>query len=292
MLFVPGDRPDRFTKAIESGASGAILDLEDAVAPDRKAVARDAVRSFLQTAPELGRVAVRINPPAGPDGRADLAMLAHVARPAALLVPKADEPEALAQIAADLRVALIALIETARGVTRCEPIAAVDGVLALAFGPYDLAAELGGESTRDVLLPYRARMLVAARAAGVWALDGPSREYGDASIPAADAEHARRLGYDGKLLIHPAQLAPVRAAFTPSPEELAYARRIVAAAEHGSAGGPRRYDDRRADRHRRHTHGNAREGDGAVGSSFRSPGGPVRESRSRLRRSACRRRDR
>jgi len=85
-----------------------------------------------------------------------------------------------------------------------------------------------------VMLPYRARLLIAARASGRWAIDGPSREYGDPAIPAADAQHARRLGFDGKLLIHPAQLAPVRAAFIPSADELAAAQRIVAAAERGS----------------------------------------------------------
>jgi citrate lyase subunit beta/citryl-CoA lyase len=235
LLFVPGDRPDRFAKALESGASGAILDLEDAVSPDRKAVAREAVRAFLEGAADRSRVAVRMNPPAGDEGRTDLAMLAAAPAPAALLVPKVDDAATLARITAGLGgVPLIALIETARGLTHCEAIAATDGVLALAFGPYDLAAELGGESTRDVLLPHRARMMVAARAGGVWALDGPSREYGNPAIPAADADHARRLGFDGKLLIHPAQIAPVRAAFTPSSEELAYARRIVAAAERGS----------------------------------------------------------
>ena len=79
--------------------------------------------------------------------------------------------------------------------------------------------------------PHRARVLVAARAAERWAIDGPSREYGDATIPAGDAERARRMGYDGKLLLHPAQIAPVRAAFAPTDDEVASARRIVAAAQ-------------------------------------------------------------
>jgi citrate lyase subunit beta/citryl-CoA lyase len=235
LLFVPGDRPDRFARALASGATGAILDIEDAVAPERKGEARAAVRAFLDGAPDRSRVAVRINPPTGDEGRRDLAMLTGAPPPAAVLVPKAEDPVQLAAIAAALgEVALITLIETARGVARCEEIAAVDGVLALAFGPYDLAAELGGESERDVMLPYRARLLIAARASGRWAIDGPSREYGDPAIPAADAQHARRLGFDGKLLIHPAQLAPVRAAFIPSADELAAAQRIVAAAERGS----------------------------------------------------------
>ena len=231
LLFVPGDRPDRFAKALAGGASGAILDLEDAVALDRKARAREDVRAWLAAQTDLARVCVRVNPPATPDGQADLAMLASAPRIAAVMVPKAGDPGDLAQVSAVVGdLPQIALIESARGVARCEAIAAAQHVVALAFGPYDLAAELGGESGADVMLPHRARMLVAARAAGRWAIDGPSREYGDPAIPARDAEHARRLGYDGKLLIHPAQLAPVRAAFTPSPAEIAYAQRIVEAA--------------------------------------------------------------
>ena len=152
-----------------------------------------------------------------------------------MVVPKVGDPHDLAPVSGALGdLAQIALIESARGVAGCEAIAAAPHVLALAFGPYDLAAELGGESDADVMLPHRARMLVAARAAGRWAIDGPSREYGDPAVPARDALHARRLGYDGKLLIHPAQLAPVRAAFTPSAAEVAYARRIVDAAARSS----------------------------------------------------------
>ena len=231
LLFVPGDRPDRFARALAGGASGAILDLEDAVALDRKGRARDDVRAWLAAQGDLSCVCVRVNPPATADGQADLAMLAQAPRIAAVVVPKTGAAHDLTQVSAVLGdLAQIALIESARGVAHCEAVAAAPHVVALAFGPYDLAAELGGESSADVMLPHRARMLVAARAAGRWAIDGPSREYGDPAIPARDAEHARRLGYDGKLLIHPAQIAPVRAAFAPSPAEVAYAERIVAAA--------------------------------------------------------------
>jgi citrate lyase subunit beta / citryl-CoA lyase len=231
LLFVPADRPERFGKALASGASGAILDLEDAVAPDRKAYAREQVRAFLDAHDGLGNVAVRINPPQTPDGHADLAMLASTRPVGAAVVPKvgdAGDCARVAEIVGDLP--LIVIVETARGLVHCETIAAAPNVLALAFGPYDLAAELGGSSDPDVMDVHRARMLVAARAAQRWAIDGPSREYGDPAIPARDAERARRMGYDGKLLIHPAQLAPVRAAFTPSADEVAYARRVVDAA--------------------------------------------------------------
>ncbi len=235
LLFVPGDRPDRFAKALAGGASGAILDLEDAVALERKQQARAGVRAWLDARDDTERVCVRINPPGTPDGDADLAMLAGARRAAAVVVPKAADPDGLARVSAALGdLPQIVLIESAAGLVRCAAVAAAPHVLALAFGPYDLAAELGGASDADVMLPHRARMLVAARAAGRWALDGPSREYGDPAIPARDAAHARRLGYDGKLLIHPAQLAPVRAAFAPAADEVAYARRIVEAAARSS----------------------------------------------------------
>ena len=235
LLFVPADRPDRYGKALTSPASGAILDLEDAVSPDRKEFARDQVRTFLATQDVRERVAVRINPAETPDGRSDLEMLASVPRPAAIVVPKVGDPGDVLRVSAAVGdVALIVIIETASGVARCDAIAEAQHVLALAFGPYDLAAELGGETADDVMDPHRARLLIAARAARRWAIDGPSREYGDPSIPARDAAHARRLGFDGKLLIHPAQLDPVRAAFAPSESDVAYARRIVEAAQHAN----------------------------------------------------------
>ena len=235
LLFVPADRPDRYAKALAApGATGAILDLEDAVAPDRKAYAREQAAAYLDAA-ETSRVVVRINPPRTPDGIADLHGLAAARPPAAIAVPKVDDASDVAAVAEALPgVPQIVLIETAKGLVHCERIAEVPAVLALAFGPYDLAAELGAASEADALLPHRARMVVAARAAGRYAIDGPAREYGDAAIPRRDALHALRLGFDGKLLIHPAQLAPVRAAFAPSADEIAYARRIVAAAEAGS----------------------------------------------------------
>jgi citrate lyase subunit beta/citryl-CoA lyase len=232
LLFVPADRPERFVKALGAGGSGAILDLEDAVAPDRKAYARDQVRGFLDAHDDLSNLAVRVNPPETPDGHADLAMLASARRVGAVVVPKVGDARDCLRVAEAIgEVPQIVIIESARGVARCEAIAEAANVLALAFGPYDLAAELGGVSDADAMDPHRARVLVAARAAERWAIDGPSREYGDPAIPARDAERARRLGYDGKLLIHPAQLAPVRAAFAPSAEEVAYARRIVEAAQ-------------------------------------------------------------
>lgn len=235
LLFVPGDRPDRFAKALASGASGIIVDLEDAVAADRKDAARAAVRAYLEAGGDLGAVAVRVNAPESAHGQADLEMLAGAPRPAAVVVPKAEDVGLLGHVSATCgNVPLIALVESPLGLLACETLARGANVLALAIGPYDLAAALGGEPDREAMLPHRARILVAARAAGRLALDGPAREYANPEICASDALHARRLGYDGKLLIHPLQIAPVRAAFAPTQDELARARRIVEAARTSS----------------------------------------------------------
>jgi citrate lyase subunit beta/citryl-CoA lyase len=235
LLFVAGDRPDRYPKGLASGASGVIIDLEDAVAPEKKAEAREHVRAFLEAGNDLARVVVRVSPPGTEQGGLDLAMLAGAPRVAACMVPKVESAVDLAPVDAALpNLPQIALIETARGLVRCEAVAEAKNLIALAFGPYDLAAALGAEADSDVLLPHRARVLVAARAAGRAALDGPSREYGSPAVVARDAKAACRLGYDGKLLIHPLQIAPVRAAFEPAAEEVAYARRVVQAARGSS----------------------------------------------------------
>ena len=238
LLFVPGDRADRFEKAISAAGTAAILDLEDAIAAAHKDAARETVRRFLHDREDLSRVAVRVNPSFTPAGRADLAMLAETPRRvAAVVVPKVGAANDLDRVTDVLgNLPQIVMIESARGMANCETIAAAPHVLALAFGPYDLAAELGGTPDADVLLPHRARLVVAARAAQRWVIDGPSREYGDPAIPRRDALLARRLGFDGKLLIHPSQIGPVREAFAPSSDEIAYARRIVEAARRSSPG--------------------------------------------------------
>jgi citrate lyase subunit beta/citryl-CoA lyase len=231
LLFVPGDRPDRFEKAARSAASGAILDLEDAVAPAKKDAARVATARYLSQTAGDPRVVVRINALGTPWFADDCAMVA-AARIPALLVPKAGAPGDLdAVIARCGEIAIVALIESAAGVVNAAAIAKHPACAALAFGPYDLAADLGGSDDRVSMHPHRAHVAVAARAAGVLALDGPSAGFDDPARVEDDARYARRLGFEGKLLIHPAQIAPARSGFAPGAEEIARAERIVAAAE-------------------------------------------------------------
>jgi citrate lyase subunit beta/citryl-CoA lyase len=232
LLFVPGDRPDRFGKAVASQATGAILDLEDAVAPERKDSARSAVAAFLSASPDVTRVAVRVNAAGTPWFDDDLDALRALPL-GAVVVPKADGAETLDAIATTLRdVPIVALIESSFGVIAAEEIAAHEACIALAFGPYDLAADLGGTPEWNAMLPHRARMLVAARAFGRLAVDGPTATFADADVVANDAADAARLGYDGKMLIHPAQIDAARGAFRPTDDQLERARRIIAAAEH------------------------------------------------------------
>jgi citrate lyase subunit beta/citryl-CoA lyase len=232
LLFVPGDRPDRFEKAASGEASGAILDLEDAVAVDRKAIARDAVATYLDGGYDPLRVVVRVNAVNSPWFDEDLAML-QTRRIGTVMIPKTPDASALDAVTTVLKDPdVIAMTESASGVLRAAEIAAHPRCIALAFGPFDLAAELGGSAAWEIMQPYRAHVLVAARAHGKRALDGPTIAFADPAQTKTDASAAKRLGYDGKLLIHPAQIIPARRGFLPDAAEIARARLIVAAAEH------------------------------------------------------------
>ncbi|MGY2084139.1 HpcH/HpaI aldolase/citrate lyase family protein [Blastococcus sp. SYSU DS0539] len=229
-LFVPGDRPDRFAKAAATGADVVVLDLEDAVAPDAKEAARTEVAAWLRDAPRT--CAVRVNAD-GPDLAADLAVLA-AAGPALVLLPKAQEPRAVAAVVDRLPAGsrVVALVETARGVLDAAAVAAVPGVARLAFGNFDLAAELAVDPDHGpAMAPARGALVLASAAAGLPApVDGVTGAVGDAARLGEDVARARALGFGGKLCIHPAQVGPVATAFAPSEEELAWAERVLAGA--------------------------------------------------------------
>ncbi|OJU41274.1 MAG: hypothetical protein BGN97_16205 [Microbacterium sp. 69-10] len=230
-LFVPGDRPDRFSSAAASGADLVILDLEDAVSTAAKSVARDAVLDSMSAGL---RAAVRINAlDAG--GRADLAMLTTITRDAAeslraVILPKAESPEDIAEIAHGLPgVGIIALIESAVGIAACEAIARSPQVARLAFGALDFATDLGS-SSRTILDFARCQIVVSSRVAGLAApLDSPTPEFRRSEVVHAGATSARDLGFGGQLCIHPLQVPIVASAFRPTDDEIAWAQRVVRA---------------------------------------------------------------
>ncbi|MFO1172743.1 MAG: CoA ester lyase [Hyphomicrobiaceae bacterium] len=227
-LFVPADRPERFQKAASSGADAVILDLEDAVTPANKAKARSAVTAHgIASVP----VVIRINPLESALVADDISTLARASFDG-IMVAKASDPVALAALGARFPgKALIALIESVAGHAAARAIAAVPAVAQLAFGSIDYALDLGCEETFDALLAARSEVVLASRLADRAApLDGVTIGYDDAALLTEEARRARTLGFGGKLLIHPKQIAPVRAGLRPSEAEIALARRIVEAA--------------------------------------------------------------
>jgi citrate lyase subunit beta/citryl-CoA lyase len=223
-------------KAPSLPADQVIVDLEDAVAEDGKEAARELAVAALRRGP-LGRTtALRVNGRATPWWEDDLRAAAE-ARPDIVVLPKVESPENVAAAAELLpdEIGLEAQIETALGLAEAEPIAgAGHGLEALVFGPADLAASLGvpvltiGAGVSEYAL---ARVVAAARAHGLQAVDGPHAQLGDDLGLVLSARRALELGYDGKWVIHPSQIGPVNLLFTPSPADIERAQRILGAAE-------------------------------------------------------------
>ncbi len=252
LLFVPGSHPELIAKARRLGADAIILDLEDSVVPAEKPAARRAVAAALEEGfPEHHVVFLRVNGVAS--GLLDLD-LRDGFRPRAdgIMLPKCDTAAQVLAVDARLRVVedryarprgrarILPLIESARGVLAAAAIVrSHPRICAVALGAEDLTADLGvTRSTEggEVAHP-RAMVSLAAHATGVDPVDGIYAAFGDEPGLRTDLAEARRLGYTGKLVIHPAQIAPVHEAFAPTREEVDRARRIVTAFEEAQAHG-------------------------------------------------------
>jgi citrate lyase subunit beta / citryl-CoA lyase len=242
LLFTPGGNEKILSKGLGLEVDGLILDLEDSVSPDKKESARRAVAEALAAA-DFGRKekVVRINALSTEYGAADLKDVLR-ARPDTLLVPKVDRAEDIQ--AYDRRmsaieaqeglppgsIGLIALIESSWGIVNIESIAlASPRMTGLLFGAADFTRDTHGSITADrqELLYPMMRILLAARIAGLDALDTPYFDIKDAAGLERHSRQAKAMGYDGKALIHPGQVDIVNRVFTPSTEELTQARRII-----------------------------------------------------------------
>ena len=228
-LFVPGNRPERFAKACDSGADAVILDLEDAVGLSAKAEAREAVRGWLSAG---GRAYVRINAAGTEWFEADVAALAKSPGLFGLVVSKAENAESLNEIARALSetAVLLPLIETAIGFDNVRAIARCPRVERLLFGTLDFQVDTGIRGDGDELLYFRSQLTLVSRVAGIGApVDGVTASLDDGPLIQSETARARNLGFRGKLCIHPRQIPHVHAAFTPTEQEIDWARRVSVA---------------------------------------------------------------
>ena len=245
LLFMPGSNARALEKARNLPADGIILDLEDSVAPDAKATARDQIAQAI-AARGFGRreVLIRVNSLDTPWWVDDIEM-AGKARPEGILVPKISSAQDLTAVAdrlsdinADTSIRVWAMIETARAVLHAEELAAAsrDSRTRLAgfvFGPNDISRETGirMQPGRAAMIPMITHCILAARAYGLEILDGPYSDFSNFDGFALECAQARDLGFDGKTLIHPGQIVACNAIFTPPEEEVAHARKIIEAFE-------------------------------------------------------------
>ncbi|MGN6268336.1 MAG: HpcH/HpaI aldolase/citrate lyase family protein [Sphingomonas sp.] len=235
LLFVPGDRPDRMEKACRSGADALILDLEDAVAPEGKPAAREAVAGFLRRDRTLP-LYVRVNPLDGGLTPADLAAILP-AQPDGIVLPKAEGAASVeALVRFDVAVPILPIAtETPAAIFALGSYAGVaDRLAGLTWGAEDLPAAIGAVTSREAdgsyTPPYqlaRSLTLFGAHAAGVPAIETVYPDFRNLDGLAAYAARGARDGFTGMMAIHPAQVPVINAAFTPSAEEVAQARRIV-----------------------------------------------------------------
>lgn len=233
-LFVPGDRPERFAKAAASGADAVILDLEDAVAAERKVYALACVRDH---GLDGSRTIIRVNARTSSCFETDLSALRD-APFAALMLPKVESPDDVVAVHAALEriVPVIPLIETAAGLARLTGILAMPGVCMAAFGSVDYALDLGCAHDWHPLLAARSELVLRSRLAGLPApLDGITTTIDDAATVERDARLAADAGFGGKLAIHPRQITAIRCAFLPDEAAIAWAQRVVSSAAAGNA---------------------------------------------------------
>ncbi len=227
-LFVPGNRPDRFAAACSAGADVVLIDVEDAVAPDAKADARQAATAWLGGGSGAW---LRINGADTPSFLEDLALLTLPGLGGVMLA-KAEEPDAIATIhRAAPSLPVIPLLESARGLWNVMALASAPGVIRLAFGSVDFQLDLGIDGERDALLMARSQLVLASRVAGLLPpVDGVTMSLDDPEALARDVAYARHLGFGGKLCVHPRQVALINEGFQPSAAEVQWARSVIAAA--------------------------------------------------------------
>ena len=245
-LFVPGSRPDRFAKACAAGADAVVVDLEDSVAAGEKPAARAAIAAWLTPAQP---VLVRVNVATSEWFHEDL-KLGGMPGIVGVLLPKSERIEDIGMVAGHFgpRVPLLLQIETAQGFANAQEMATAKGVERLLFGSIDFQLDLGMAAEEEELLYFRSRIVLVSRLAGIQSpVDGVTTEINAPERVRADTLRARRLGFGGKMCIHPRQVPIVNECFSPTAEEEAWARRVVQASR-AVQGGATSVDGKMVDR--------------------------------------------
>ena len=241
ILFFPATRPDRYEKALASGADAVCMDLEDAVPLDDKERGRAEAAALLKgRGQRRAKTIVRVNNPKSTLGREDVDAVGRAgAVPDAIMLPKVDSPEDVLGVegpvgAGGLQVLLIPVIETALGLSMVEEIATCSpSISAILLGGVDLSNELGATIGWDALLYARSRVVHAAALGGIDAIDMPFLDVSSPHALETEAAAVQRLGFVGKAAIHPSQVSAIQEAFSPSEGEIAEARRLIEAYEAG-----------------------------------------------------------
>lgn len=244
LLFVPGNQPQRFERAMASDADLVCVDLEDAVPPEQKGLAREAFETFAAAHP-TNRLGVRVNAAAGAWLAADLS----AARAAAfVMLPKAESSDRVAEVHESLPgVTLWPLIETATGLREAWAVAAAPGLSGILFGAFDFAADVGCAMDWEPLLFARSQVAAACAAAGIQAMDAPSGDLKDLEGLTASTRRAKALGFTARACIHPAQVPAVHEGLAPSADEVRRAQEIIAAFA-AAKGAAAQYDGRLIER--------------------------------------------
>lgn len=239
-LFVPANRPERFAKALASGADRVIVDLEDAVAPDAKNSSRVASALWLQSldADQQARVIVRINDSNSPFFSDDLAWLGM--QPVSeVMLAKCESPQQVDQVLSELRegAQVLPLIETVQGVMNAQAIAQTQGVSRLAFGTIDYQLDLDIPASSPAFDYAAIQLAMVSKIAQIPTPVAGVTPQLDASSVQADWYHARSLGFGAKMCIHPQQVQALHATMQPTVSDLTWAHRVVKAwEERGSSG--------------------------------------------------------
>jgi citrate lyase subunit beta/citryl-CoA lyase len=243
ILFSPGDKPELLRKAPASGADVLTFDLEDAVPPGQKETGRTSVREVLSDSDPSCELCARINP-LGNGGRLDLDAILDVPEAIdSIMLPKVSSPDDVRTLREELanrgvEWSILPLIETAAGVLSAPAIAAESNVDGVVFGAEDLAAEIGATRTEtgEEISYARQRLVLAASAVGIDAIDTPVADFEDTALLETDTARSVRLGFDGKLAIHPGQVSIINAAYTPDEDEIEWAVRVLDAREESDDG--------------------------------------------------------